>query len=409
MTRVTWTTALALGELLSPGLLLSLALILPRPAAAQTNPPPVLAPTQQLIPTNAEIYPTPGSVLTHVGFGAAIAVQRDTALISELGYLPNAGRVALFKRGASGQWERDGSIDPASTPGVYGPAYGFGLAIALRDDYALIMSTTANYLYRKDHDQWTQLDLLPGLLSAAENGQTIEPPFVFINGNIYRIGPQGKLQQTQTLADDNPSYATGFGNAVAVSDGTLVVTATGDNDDRGALYTFEHRGGVWVKTQKIVANDGEVGDELGDDVAISGDIIVAAAGGKDYDYLNPNCNSQTTSGVIYIFARVRGVWTQQQEIVNPCVGGFQVVALDHEWLSVSGSFALTQTVGTLVYRRENRPWSSNVSFVPYGTVNSNGYQGTPFIQGSTLFSEDGGYNDLQAGAVNVYELGKGRW
>jgi hypothetical protein len=157
MTRVTWTTAHALGEFLSPGLLLSFALILHQPAVAQTTAPPLLIPTQQLMPTDAEIYPTPGSAPTHVGFGGAIALQRDTALISMPGYQPNAGRVALFKQDASGQWERDGSIDPASTPGVY--AYGFGDGIALRDDYALIMSTTANYLYRKVLDRWTQLDL----------------------------------------------------------------------------------------------------------------------------------------------------------------------------------------------------------------------------------------------------------
>jgi hypothetical protein len=67
-----------------------------------------------------------------VGFGAAIAIQHDTAMISMPLYLDNAGRVALFKQGASGQWLRDGSIDPASTPGVYGYAYGFGQGIVLR-------------------------------------------------------------------------------------------------------------------------------------------------------------------------------------------------------------------------------------------------------------------------------------
>jgi hypothetical protein len=105
---------------LSPGFLLWLALTLPQPAVAQTTAPPVLVPTQQLTPTDAEIYPTPGSAPRQVGFGAAIAIQHDTAMISMPLYLDNAGRVALFKRDASGQWLREGSIDPASTPGVYG-------------------------------------------------------------------------------------------------------------------------------------------------------------------------------------------------------------------------------------------------------------------------------------------------
>jgi hypothetical protein len=122
MTRLTRPTALALCELLSPTFLLWLTLVLPQPAAAQTTTPPVLVPAQQLTPTDAEIYPTPGSTARQVGFGAAIAVQHDTAMISMPLYLDNAGRVALFKRDVSGQWLRDGSIDPASTPGVYGTA-----------------------------------------------------------------------------------------------------------------------------------------------------------------------------------------------------------------------------------------------------------------------------------------------
>jgi hypothetical protein len=412
MTRLTPTKALALCELLSPAFLLWLALTLPQPAVAQTTTPPTLVPIQQLTPTDAEIHPTPGSAARQVGFGAAIAIQHDTAMISMPDYLDNAGRVALFKRDASGQWLRDGSIDPASTPGVYGYAYAFGLGIALRDDYALILSTTANYLYRKVHDQWTLLDLAPGVCCFEPNGETLEPPFVFVTNKVYRIGPQGKLQQTQTLVGDDPTFADGFGNEVAVSDGTLVISATNDNEDRGALYTFEERHGVWVKTQKIVANDGAVGDELGTDVVISGDSMVAAAGGKDYDFVNSSCNDEPTSGVIYIFARVRGVWTQQQEIVNPCLYGFQVVALDHDWLAISSSgYAFDgQLAETLVYRRENLPRSSDVRFVPYGNISESGgaYESPPVVHGSQVFSEDGNQYTSPAGVVNVYDLPKGR-
>ena len=412
MTRRTPTTALALRELLSLAFLLWLALTLPQPAVAQTTTPPTLVPFQQLTPTDAEIYPTPGSTARQVGFGAAIAIQRDTAMISMPDYLDNAGRVALFKRDASGQWLRDGSIDPASTPGVYGYAYAFGLGIALRDDYALILSTTANYLYRKVHDQWTLLDLAPGVCCFEPNGETLEPPFVFVTNKVYRIGPQGKLQQTQTLVGDDPTFADGFGNEVAVSDGTLMISATSDNEDRGALYTFEERHGVWVKTQKIVANDGAVGDELGTDVAISGDIMVAAAGGKDYNYVNSSCNGNPTSGVIYIFARVRGVWTQQQEIVNPCLYGFQFVALDHDWLAITNSAYVFdgQLQGSLIYRRENLPRSSDVRFVPYSNISDTGgvYESAAVLHGSQLFSEDGDPYQTPAGVVNVYDLPKGR-
>ena len=409
MTRVTSKTALALCRGLSAALLLlSLSITLQQPAVAQTTLPPDLVPTQQLTPTQAEIYPTPGSPPRLTGFGAAIAVQRDTAMISMPGYMPNAGRVALFKRDSSGQWRRDGSIDPASTPGVYGPAYAFGLGITLRDDYAMILSTTANYLYRKVHDQWTLSDMVSGVCCYESNGEALEPPFFFATTKVYRITPQGQLQQTQTLVGDDPTYADAFGNVVSVSDGTLVISATSDNEQRGALYTFEERHGAWVKVQKIVANDGAPNDQLGTDVVISGDLMVTAAGPKDYAYENPSCNGQTTNGAVYIFARIHGAWTQQQEILNSCMSAFQIVALDHDWLTIAynGSAFGGPSPGAFIYRRENRPHSSSVKFVPYGTIaqTGNGYESQAVVHGSTVFSDDGGTYTNPAEVVNLYDL-----
>jgi len=404
MTRLTPTTALALRDLLAPAILLWLSLDFPQTTVAQTTDPPVLVPIQQLTPTDAEI----GSPPRPVGLGAAIAIQHDTAMISMPGFMEIAGRVALFHQDASGQWLRDGSIDPPSTPGVYGDAYRFGLGIVLRDDYALILSTTANYLYRKVHDQWTLLDLAPGVCCFAPNGETLEPPFVFVTNKVYRIGSQGQLQQTQTLVGDDPNLGDGFGNRVAVSDGTLVISATSDNESRGALYTFEEHHGVWIKTQKIVANDGVSGDVLGTDIAISGNIMVAAAGGKDYNFVNSSCNNEPTSGVIYIFARVRGVWTQEQEIVNPCLFGFQFVALDHDWLTItnSGYAFVGQPSGTHIYQREDLPRSSQVRFVPYGSISTNGgaYESAAVLHGSQLFSQHNDQYPSPVSVVNVYDL-----
>ena len=407
MTRVIPTTALALYKRLSTAFLLSLVLTLPHPAVAQTTPPPTLVPTQTLTPTDAEI----GSPARQIGFGSAIAVEHDTAMISETAYMPNAGRIALFKKDASGQWLRDGSIDPDSTPGVYGPAYAFGLGIALRDDYALIMSTTANYLYHKVHGQWTLSDMVTGICCYNSTAETIDPPFVFVTNKVYRIGPHGKMQLAQTLVADGYTFDDGLGNEVAESDGTLVISETSDNEDRGALYTFEERHGVWVQTQKIVANDGVPSDELGTDISISGDIIVAAAGGKDYDYVNPACNNNPTSGAVYIFKRIRGVWTQQQEIVNPCLYGFQFNAVAPDWLAIlNPGYAFDgQQSGALIYRRENLPRSSGVKFVPYGSINTDGgaYESGAVLHGSQLFSAQYDQYTIPAGEVNVYDLPKG--
>jgi hypothetical protein len=109
---------------------------------------------------------------------------------------------------------------------------------------------------------------------------------------------------------------------------------------------------------------------------------------------------------------LHSVWTQQQEIVNLCLYGFQFVASDHEWLTIlnSGYVFAGQPSGGHLYRRENPPGSARVKFVPYGTISQTGgaYESGAVLHGSRLFSQGGNPYDSPGGLVNVYDLYKHR-
>ena len=90
------------------------------------------------------------------------------------------------------------------------------------------------------------------------------------------------------IADDG-AYADYFGYSVAISDGIAVVGATGDDDkgsSSGSAYVFEMSDSSdatsWTQVAKLTADDGAYADYFGHSVAISdGTIVVGAYGDND--------------------------------------------------------------------------------------------------------------------------------
>lgn len=92
-----------------------------------------------------------------------------------------------------------------------------------------------------------------------------------------------------------------FGTYVAMDTGTIVVGAPLDDAGLGAAYVFERDlvdPSSWVEVRKLVASDGEAGDEFGTSVAVSGDTIVVGARN------DPGVSSQT--GSAYVFSKDAG-------------------------------------------------------------------------------------------------------
>ncbi|HEX2619367.1 MAG TPA: FG-GAP repeat protein, partial [Phototrophicaceae bacterium] len=94
-----------------------------------------------------------------------------------------------------------------------------------------------------------------------------------------------------------------FGGAVAVSGNTAVIGAANANGELGAAYVFTRNGNIWTQQQELIASDAAIDDLFGWSVAISGDVAVVGAFGKN-----------SNQGAAYVFTRSGTTWTQQQKL-----------------------------------------------------------------------------------------------
>ena len=101
-----------------------------------------------------------------------------------------------------------------------------------------------------------------------------------------------------------------FGSSVAVDDGVIVVGAfrgEGNEEETGSAYVYERLGGAWTFVAKLTAGDGAAFDQFGHSVAVSGQAVVVGA--FNHDDLGKN------SGAAYVFEKIEGVWQQTAELL----------------------------------------------------------------------------------------------
>ena len=141
---------------------------------------------------------------------------------------------------------------------------------------------------------------------------------------------QAYIKASNSDPNDLFGYAVGLsadGNTLAASaydedGGSRAINGTQDTARRGsgAVYVFTRTDGVWAQTAYLKASNGEAGDSMGYDVAISQDGNTIAAGAADEDCLKPGVNPEgcdndraddQSAGAAYVFVRSGGMWSQQ--------------------------------------------------------------------------------------------------
>lgn len=118
----------------------------------------------------------------------------------------------------------------------------------------------------------------------------VEPP----------AGWAGALTETAKLTASDGVQGDGFGSAVAVSGGTVVVGAPGDDGMRGAAYVFGKPPGGWSgaphEAAKLTASSRQAAALLGYAVGLDGDTVAAGAPGEN-------------GGAAYVFVQPAGGWS----------------------------------------------------------------------------------------------------
>lgn len=195
----------------------------------------------------------------------SVAISGDTVVVGAPG---NRGAAYVFSRNQGGldAW---GQVKKLFHPG--GPDFrGLGVGVAIDGDVAVVGSFSgAAYVYSRD------------------------------SGGPNEWGLVGVLSSR-----DRPGAFIGFGFAVAISGGTIVVGAPDDDDggtNAGAAYVFAPGlgccppGSTWGEVKKLTADDADADAAFGLSVSISGTTILvgAPAAGR------PGANL----GAAYVFER----------------------------------------------------------------------------------------------------------
>jgi len=150
-------------------------------------------------------------------------------------------------------------------------------------------------------------------------------------GAVYVFARTGATWAQQAyVKPSNTGAGDDFGAALALSNDTLVVGATGeasaatgvggnqaDNSapGAGAVYVFTRSGSTWSQQSYVKASNSEKADLFGTAVALSGETLAVGAFGEDSAATGVNGNqadnTASAAGAVYVFIRSSGTWTQQ--------------------------------------------------------------------------------------------------
>lgn len=150
-------------------------------------------------------------------------------------------------------------------------------------------------------------------------------------GSVYVfVETAGSWTLQQRLVADDGGANDIFGTFVAVDGDTAIIGAPGHDGLTGAAYVFVRTGSTWSQQQKIEAPAGDPGDRFGTSVAVSAETAIVGSPGDD--------EVATSAGAAYVFVRSGSVWSVEQKLVVPAAANDffgSDVALDGDTAIVS--------------------------------------------------------------------------
>ncbi|WP_419950053.1 choice-of-anchor B family protein [Candidatus Palauibacter sp.] len=202
------------------------------------------------------------------GFGAALALDGGTLLVSSREDQGNPSDVFAFVRDDSGGWTISGSLETPSLP----ERSGFGATLAVRDGFALVGAPTLResgggvFAFARGPDGWGLEARLGPLLPEpnAQFGSSIhfDGPRILIGAPgsslgagvtyAYRRDAEGRWSAASILTRSPLGDGSSFASSVAVSGDHLVVGATGVDSRAGAAVVYERSGDGWEEAGTLL-------------------------------------------------------------------------------------------------------------------------------------------------------------
>lgn len=258
------------------------------------------------------------SVCVSDDFAFAGAINDDIDSIDQ-------GSVEVYRR-VGGQWLQHAKLS-SSQPRIDA---GFGGAIDRDGDYLVVGA-------RNDHGPQPNCGAV----------------YVFhYNGTNWT--EQAKLTASDATTDDL------FGASLSIEGDRIVVGASAEDGNRGAIYVFNRNGTSWTQVAKLAPNDSDF-VRFGWSVDIDGNYIVAGS---------PS-HGVNSVGAAYIFFFNGSAWGQQAKLIHSDPSIFEYfgtsVAIDGDYVVV-GSPEATTSVGrsgmAYVFQRSGTTWPQQFQLRP---------------------------------------------
>jgi MYXO-CTERM domain-containing protein len=181
------------------------------------------------------------------GFGVAVALDGDTALVGAPGNSVQAGAVYVFVL-SGGAWTQQQAL--AADDGI--PGDQFGSAVAIAGDTALVGAPFHDkfgsaYLYTRAGGTWTQKQKILAPSGTSQFGQSVALSGVEAaiatstdavpSGAVFTVDISGIGGPPQTLPT-GPTQAMGGIPALAMDGATIVAGAPGASNGVGAAFVF---------------------------------------------------------------------------------------------------------------------------------------------------------------------------
>ncbi|MFC3194584.1 hypothetical protein ACFODZ_10085 [Marinicella sediminis] len=322
----------------------------------------------------AKLLPTPaGFGGQALEFGYSVSLDGDLALIGAPEMA--ASGAAVIMRFDGQNWSQEAQLIPEN--GVENER--FGSSVSLSGHRALIGSYGDN-------------------VSGVASG----------SASVYEFdGSEWLLVQKLTASDGEQSDS--FGYSVALHGSTALIGAYNDDDNgngSGSAYVFGFNGSSWVESQKLTASDGAAVDYFGKSVTIEGDR--ALIGATHFGHL------VSGFGSAYVFDKVGGVWTESQKLtpgdgqINNQFGHALSLSGHSALISAPGHNELGEDSGAAyVFNFDGSNWAETQKLQA-----SDAYQGDHFgssvsITGNTLLV--GAHLDHNAGSAYLFEFDGSDW
>ena len=239
--------------------------------------------------------------------------------------------------------------------------------------------------------------------------------FIFLLlGLTSTIGAVENCVQEQKVLASDGELGDQFGYNISISGDVAVIVARLDDNENGvnsgSAYVFRDDGAMWIEEAKLLPSDGEAGDELGG-ASISGDVIVLGT-------LEEAVQGGPKPGSAYVFRYNGATWIEEATLTADDGANHDIFG---NLVEVSGDVALVAAAfdddngvdsgSAYVFRYDGATWNQEQKLLP-----SDGAAGDHFSAGLSLSGDVAllgstfhDNNGIDSGAAYVFRYDGATW